>query len=158
MSQILPFVDLLIANEEDAADVLDIHAAGTIGRRRQDQRRRATSRWHARSWSDFRTSAVWPSRLRESVSADHNNWGGLLYDAEAGRTVLAPLDSAGNYRPYEIRDIVDRVGGGDSFAAGLIYSLTTPELSEPGEAIAFRRRGQLPQAFDPGRLQLCHQG
>ena len=136
MSQILPFVDLLIANEEDAADVLDIHAAGTsvdqgkINAQGYEQ----VARTIVERFPNIGRVAV---TLRESVSADHNNWGGLLYDARAGRTVLAPLDAAGNYRPYEIRDIVDRVGGGDSFAAGLIYSLTTPELSEPGRALHF---------------------
>lgn len=136
MTQILPFVDLLIANEEDAADVLDIHAAGTsveqgkINAAGYEQ----VARTIVERFPNISRVAV---TLRESVSADHNNWGGLLYDTKLGRAVLAPLDSAGNYRPYEIRDIVDRVGGGDSFAAGLIYSLTTPELSESGKALHF---------------------
>jgi 2-dehydro-3-deoxygluconokinase len=52
--------------------------------------------------------------LRESHSADHNGWSAVLYN---GRELLSS-------RHYEITDIVDRVGGGDSFAAGLIYGLT----------------------------------
>ncbi len=53
--------------------------------------------------------------LRESVSADHNNWSACLND------------QSGFYRSrrYEIKDIVDRVGGGDSFCGGLIYGLVT---------------------------------
>ena len=47
--------------------------------------------------------------LRESLSADPNNWGALLYDAPAGRTVLSPRDNTGNYAPYEIRDIVEEL-------------------------------------------------
>lgn len=43
----------------------------------------------------------------------------------------------GVYQPYEIKNIVDRVGGGDAFGAGLIYALQTPELSQPETAIAF---------------------
>ena len=75
--------------------------------------------------------------MRESVSADHNNWGAMLFDAPSDRACFAPLDDAGNYRPYEIRDIVDRVGGGDAFGAGLIFALNQPELSDPHLALRF---------------------
>ena len=51
--------------------------------------------------------------LRGSVNADHNTWGAVLYD---GKTLFAS-------RRYDITDIVDRVGGGDSFGGGLIYGL-----------------------------------
>jgi 2-dehydro-3-deoxygluconokinase len=61
----------------------------------------------------------------------------MLYDAASGRAHFAPLDPGGTYQPYEIRDIVDRVGSGDSFAAGLLCALNTPELALPGKAIAF---------------------
>jgi 2-dehydro-3-deoxygluconokinase len=75
--------------------------------------------------------------LRESVSADHNNWGGMLFDAEVDRVFLTPLDDGGHYRPYEIRDIVDRVGAGDSFAAGLLYALNSTQFRRPQQAIQF---------------------
>jgi 2-dehydro-3-deoxygluconokinase len=75
--------------------------------------------------------------LRESISADFNNWGAILYDAKTGTAHFAPLDQ-GRYQPYQITDIVDRVGGGDSFAAGLVYGLSTaPYRDEPGTALAF---------------------
>ena len=75
--------------------------------------------------------------LRESYSATHNNWGAMLYDAVSDKAFFAPLDVDGNYRSYEIKNIVDRVGGGDSFAGGLIFALTTAELSEPQVAIKY---------------------
>jgi 2-dehydro-3-deoxygluconokinase len=75
--------------------------------------------------------------LRESLSATHNNWGGMLYDAERDEAYFAPLDSTGNYQPYQITNIVDRVGGGDAFAGGLIFALTTPALSEHQTALKF---------------------
>ena len=61
----------------------------------------------------------------------------MLYDAQLDEAFLAPLDAAGNYSPYEIRDIVDRVGAGDSFAAGLLHALADEEFAEPGKAISF---------------------
>jgi 2-dehydro-3-deoxygluconokinase len=134
--QILPHVDLVIANEEDAADVLDIHAAGTDV---------ATGRINAAAYTGVAEQMVkrYPNvrrvaiTLRESISADHNNWGAMLYDVGERRAFFAPLDPKGAYHPYEIRDIVDRVGAGDSFAAGLLYALASSEYADPAKAIGF---------------------
>lgn len=135
MSEILKFVDLAIANEEDAADVLDIHAEGTnieggqINAVGYEQVAR-------RMIAKFPNLARVAFTLRESYSADHNNWGGLLFDRSSDRAYLAPLDAQGNYRPYEIRDIVDRVGGGDSFGAGLMFALQQTG-ADPQRALHF---------------------
>jgi 2-dehydro-3-deoxygluconokinase len=51
--------------------------------------------------------------LRGAINANHNTWGGVLYN---GKELLES-------RRYDITDIVDRVGGGDSFMGGLIYGL-----------------------------------
>jgi 2-dehydro-3-deoxygluconokinase len=51
--------------------------------------------------------------------------------------VLAPLDARGAYAPYEIRNIVDRVGAGDSFGGALIFALQTPELADPQTALRY---------------------
>ena len=77
------------------------------------------------------------SALRESVSADHNNWGGMLYDAAQRSAVWAPLSDQAEYQPYPIRDIVDRVGAGDSFAAGLLHALGGDEDATCEQAIQF---------------------
>jgi len=74
--------------------------------------------------------------LRESISATHNNWGAMLYDAASGRACLAP-QRQGRYEPYAVTHIVDRLGAGDAFAAGLIYALMNPELADPQAAVAF---------------------
>lgn len=136
MSQVLTYVDVVIGNEEDAADVLDIHAAGTDVAQGQinstaytDVARRIVQRFPQVSHVAI--------TLRESISADHNNWGGLLYVSNDDRACFAPLGAAGQYRPWEIRDIVDRIGAGDSFAAGLIYALQDAERSLPERAMAF---------------------
>jgi 2-dehydro-3-deoxygluconokinase len=75
--------------------------------------------------------------LRESISASHNNWGGLLFDATTDRTFVAPHGPDGQYRPYEIHNIVDRVGAGDSFAGALIFALGTTGLDSPETALRY---------------------
>lgn len=136
MSEVLQHVDLVIANEEDAADVLGIHAEGTDVERGTINAA-AYEKVAREIVSRFPGVTRVAITLRQSISADHNNWGGMLFDADADRAFLAPLDERGHYCPYEIRDIVDRVGGGDSFAAGLIYALNSETYRKPQQAIRF---------------------
>ena len=63
--------------------------------------------------------------LRGSVNANHNTWGGILYDGH----------NLHQSRRYDITHIVDRVGGGDSFMGGLLYGLLT--YGNDGKAIEF---------------------
>ncbi len=136
MSRILPYAYLVIANEEDTADVLGLHAEGS----QVEQGRinahgyEDVARGLARRFADVAYIAV---TLRESHSADHNNWGGMLYSREDDRAQFAPLDAKAEYQPYEIRNIVDRVGAGDAFSAGLIYALNSPEFGDPSLALRF---------------------
>ncbi len=135
MGEILPHVDVCIANEEDAADVLGIYAEGTDveGGKLAVSHYPNVAREIIRQFPNIGKVAI---TLRESLSASHNNWGALLYDAASDAAVFAPQE-AGEYAPYEIRNIVDRVGGGDSFGAGLVFALNTPELASPENAIRF---------------------
>jgi 2-dehydro-3-deoxygluconokinase len=109
MAKLMPFVDLCIANEEDAADVFGIHAknsdltAGTISREGYQEVAQALA-----DRFSFKKVAI---TLRESFSANDNNWAAMYYDG--GKFYFS--------RKYAVR-IVDRVGGGDSFGAGLIYA------------------------------------
>jgi len=136
MSRILPFVDLVIANEEDAADVLGIHAEGTaIEEGRIDAR--AYHRVAQQIAERFPNVSKVAITLRQSLSADHNNWGAMLLDVPADRAFFAPLDEQGEYHPYEIRDIVDRVGAGDAFGGALIYALNSSEIADPARALHF---------------------
>jgi len=135
MRAILPYVDVVIANEEDAADVLGIHAAETdvhSGKVAHDKYP-DVARQIAKQFPNVSKVAI---TLRESLSASHNNWGALLYDVASDTAHFAPV-KGGEYEPYQIKNIVDRVGGGDSFGAGLVFALNTPELAEPAKAIAF---------------------
>ncbi|MDI1334557.1 MAG: sugar kinase [Lacunisphaera sp.] len=136
MQKILPFVDVVIANEEDCQDVLgiragetDVHAGALETARYPDVARQVVKL--------FPSVSKVAITLRESYSATHNNWGAMLYDVKLDQAVFAPLDAKGSYQPYEIRNIVDRVGGGDAFAGGLIFALTTSELNEPQAALKF---------------------
>jgi len=136
MKTILPFVDVVIANEEDCHDVLgiragetDVHSGALDTARYPDVARQVVKQ--------FPKISKVAITLRESLSASHNNWGAMLYDAKADKPFFAPLDSDGKYQPYQIRNIVDRVGGGDAFAGGLIFALMTSELSELQTAVNY---------------------
>lgn len=137
MSKILPYVNIVIANEEDAAEVLGIHAEQTdvASGKLQHTAYVSVARQIVQRFQEVSRVAI---TLRESISADNNRWGAMLYSAGGQHAVFSPVDEHGNYRPYEIANIVDRVGAGDSFAAGLMYALNTPELvRDPQQAIAF---------------------
>ncbi|TAN35963.1 MAG: sugar kinase [Verrucomicrobia bacterium] len=135
MRKILPFVDVVIGNEEDAGEVLGIHASDTdvqAGKLATDKYP-DVARQIVAQFPQVKLVAI---TLRESISASHNNWGAMLFDAASDRAYFAPLRS-GQYQPYQITHIVDRVGGGDAFAAGLIFARLTPGLCEPQTALSF---------------------
>ena len=135
MPKFLEQVNVVIGNEEDAADVLDIHAGETdvhsgslLIERYPDVARQIAQR--------FETVNSVAITLRESISATHNNWGAMLYDSSSDAAVFAPMHGD-TYEPFEIRTIVDRVGGGDSFAAGLIFAMTCNDFSSPQDQLNF---------------------
>lgn len=110
MSTLMPYVNVCIANEEDAKDVFGIEAEDTdlnAGKVNHDGyisvARQLTERF------GFDMVAI---TLRESISASDNGWAAMLYSN--GKAYFSPT--------YKVH-IVDRVGGGDSFGGGLIYSL-----------------------------------
>ena len=136
MEKLLSKVNVVIANEEDADHVLGIRAVGTnveAGELNlsgyEDVARQVAKRFPA-----VRQVAI---TLRESISASHNNWGAMLYSVESNSACFAPTDASGQYSPFEMHNIVDRVGAGDAFAGGLIFAMNTPELSESRTALAY---------------------
>jgi len=134
MSEILPLVDLVIGNEEDAEKMLGIRAEGTsveLGKIDAAAYEQVARQIHQR----FPNVSLVAITLRQSISASHNNWGAMLLDTKSDTAHFSPLDDEGNYRPYEIRDIVDRVGAGDSFAAALIYALASEKHAPPDAAL-----------------------
>ncbi len=135
MRQLLPHVDVLIANEEDCGDVLGIRAAhedvhsGQLDVSHYPQVARQVV-------EQFPNIKIVATTLRQSISASHNNWGAMLYEAGSETAHFAPNRQA-SYQPYEIRNIVDRVGGGDSFSAGLIFGLTCDSYPTRQDALNF---------------------
>ena len=119
---LMKHVDVCIANEEDASDVFGIAAADsdvTTGHISHDGYVDVAKQLVDRF--GFKHVAI---TLRESLSASDNNWAAMLYDGQ----------QAYFSRKYAIR-IVDRVGGGDSFGGGLIYSMLSGK--NPQEALEF---------------------
>ncbi|MBR1835844.1 MAG: sugar kinase [Kiritimatiellae bacterium] len=136
MEPLAALSDVLIGNEEDAKDVFGVEAdASSIrdGKLSPEGYKGVASTLAAR----FPKASFVAITLRESRSATWNGWGAMLYDARAGKAFFAPLAQDGSYRPYEIRGIVDRIGGGDSFSGALVWALNTPEWSDPAKAVAF---------------------
>ena len=121
MPEIVRHCDLLIGNEADASDVLGVEPPDSDVERGRLSHAAYTdvARRIVQSYPNLKRIAF---TLRESISATHNRWGAMLYSAESESALFAPTTD-GSYVPYEITSIVDRVGAGDSFAGGLIYSL-----------------------------------
>ena len=114
MRALMPGVDLLIANEEDLQSVLGVevpHTDVTAGSLDVQGFRHAAERVAG----EFGVKQI-AVTLRESLSASDNAWSAVLFDAAAGSFVQS--------QRYTVR-LVDRIGGGDSFAAGLIYGLVS---------------------------------
>ncbi len=109
MGELCKYVDVCIANEEDAGDVFGIKAADTdvtSGKVNHEGYKDVAKQLADRF--GFKKVAI---TLRESISANDNNWAAMLY-----------TDGAYYFSKKYTMHIVDRVGGGDSFGAGLIYA------------------------------------
>ena len=118
MSELAKYIDICVANEEDVQKCLGIAIDVDVASGRLD-----TERYKALS---DKVMAAYPNiqmvagTLRSSHSADWNDWAAYYNDGE-------------NFyvsKKYEIHDIIDRVGGGDSFAGGLIYGLSHYDAKE----------------------------
>ena len=136
MAEIVPFADIIFSSEGTTMDVFGIKAPGSssgIGRQDTEVCLRSAQLLAER----FPKAKLIAYTLRESISADHNNFGGMLYDTAARKAFFAPRDADGKCELYPMRDIVDRIGGGDAFDGALLYALTTPELADFQTAINF---------------------
>ena len=122
MTELCKYVDVCISNEEDAKDVFGIEAEGTdiYGGKLNHEGYKSVAKQLMDKFG-FEKVAI---TLRTSISANDNDWAAMLYDGE----------SYCFSKSYHLH-IVDRVGGGDSFGAGLIYALLSGKCSQ--DAIEF---------------------
>jgi 2-dehydro-3-deoxygluconokinase len=140
MRPLVQGIHTVIANEEDLQTVLGITVEGadvTAGHLDLQAYRLAAERV-AREFGVAQVAIT----LRESTSASDNGWSAVLWDAPAGRFHHG--------QRYELR-IVDRIGGGDSFAAGLIYGLVsgrTPEAALRFAVAASALKHSIPGDFN----------
>ncbi|MDD4088076.1 MAG: sugar kinase [Tissierellia bacterium] len=123
MTELAKYMDVVVANEEDCQKSLgitiDVHVeSGELDR---DKYKELTDKV-LEAYPNIKIITI---TLRESLSANINGWAACLNDRENFHVS----------KRYEIRDIVDRVGGGDSFAGGLIYGLNN--LKDKKEALEF---------------------
>ncbi len=132
MQNILPYVDLLIANETDLGDVLGLQSGVAEGEIEVDTYARL-ARQTIEAYPNLTSVAI---TLRESISASHNRWGALLLDRGSDQIYFAPQKNGG-YQPYSIDTIVDRVGAGDAFVAGLLHALYSDKYDGLSEALSF---------------------
>jgi 2-dehydro-3-deoxygluconokinase len=123
MPNLVKHADVCIANEEDCQKCLGIEMDIDVGSGHLDtDKYRTLAEKVLEAYGNLRQVAI---TLRESKSASHNTWSACLHNGE--EFLLS--------RRYEITHIVDRVGGGDSFAAGLIYGLL--EIDSLQDALEF---------------------
>ena len=120
MTELTSHCDIILGNEEDAEKHFGIRPEGldvtTQGHEVEAEAFLSVCRQMMEKFPKARKVIT---TLRGSISASHNTWAGVLYD---GKELFAS-------RQYQITDIVDRVGGGDSFMGGLIYGL----MKYPGD-------------------------
>ncbi len=125
MPELVGYSDIAIGNEEDADQVFGIAAPGvdvTTGKV-EAAKYEFVCQELVKRLPNLKTVAI---TLRSSVSASHNTWSGVLW--QAGQFYVGPV--------FDITHIVDRVGGGDAFAAGLIYGLRK-YTNDPQKALNF---------------------
>jgi 2-dehydro-3-deoxygluconokinase len=124
MRPMMHLIDVVIANEEDIQSVLGLEVEGTdvtSGKLNLEAYRQVAQR----ITKEFGASIV-AITLRESVSASDNGWSAVLFDKATGQFHHS--------QRYDVR-LIDRIGGGDSFAGGLIYGLATGRT--PDAALRF---------------------
>ncbi|HOW86350.1 MAG TPA: sugar kinase [Candidatus Aminicenantes bacterium] len=140
MRRVLAFADIAIGNEEDCQKSLGLASPGDVRSGRLDLAGyEALTLEVMNRFPNLKAVAL---TLRESHSADHNGWSAVLRDA--GRFIQGPQ--------YEIPVIVDRIGGGDAFAAGLIHGME--KFGRGAEALSFAIAASCLKHSIPGDFNL----
>jgi 2-dehydro-3-deoxygluconokinase len=142
MKEIIKYVDIIIANEEDCQKSLGITIDTDVesGNLETEKYKKLTEKV-LKIFPNVKKIAV---TLRESFSADNNNWSAVINNRN--EFLIS--------KKYEIKNIVDRVGTGDTFAAGLIYGLNL--LTSDSEALEFAVAASCLKHSIPGDLPLLN--
>jgi len=140
MTELVKYVDIALGNEEDCQKSLGIKAEIDVesGKLKVQRYKELTDRVLS-LYSNIKKIAI---TLRESHSANYNGWSAVLNNRK--EFLIS--------KKYEIQDIVDRVGGGDAFAAGLIYGFDN--LNSDMEALEFAVAASCLMHSIPGDLPL----
>ncbi len=144
MQPLMKYVDVCIANEEDAQKSLGLNVKNTnvdAGALHNESYYKVAE--ELKSKYEFKAVAI---TLRESFSASRNGWSAILLDNKNCRKVY-------HSKRYDIQ-IVDRVGGGDSFASGLIYGLLTKRNTK--DALEFAVAASCLKQTIPGDFNLVN--
>jgi len=140
MTELVKYVDIVIGNEEDCQKSLGVKVDIDVesGRLQAEKYKELTDKI-LKLYPNIKKIAI---TLRESHSANHNGWSAVLNNRE--KFLVS--------KKYEIHDIVDRVGAGDTFTAGLIYGLNN--LNNDKEALEFAVAASCLMHSIPGDLPL----
>jgi 2-dehydro-3-deoxygluconokinase len=142
MNPLMEYVDVCIANEEDSEKSLGLKPKNTnIIKGELNEEGYAQLAKELKNRYHFKAVAI---TLRESFSASRNGWSAMMVD---DKDCQVPVRS----KKYDVQ-IVDRVGGGDSFASGLIFGLLTKENSK--EALEFAAAASCLKQTIPGDFNL----
>ncbi|MDD7887518.1 sugar kinase [Flavivirga sp. 57AJ16] len=126
MTELTSYCDVILGNEEDAQKHFGIHPKDLdVHKHGHDVTAEAFLSVCTQMMEKFPRAKKVITTLRGSISASHNSWAGVMYNGK--EMIKSPT--------YQITDIVDRVGGGDSFMGGLIYALNTYDNDQ--EALNF---------------------
>lgn len=121
MHEIMPFVDLFIGGRDDIVETLQVSDHPEL------------DSLAANLLQTFPNIQMVAIPKREASTSQQTRYAGMLYHVDLERSFHAPYDPGW----YEVQHIVDRLGAGDAFTAGLLFALTTAELSQPQPAIEF---------------------
>jgi len=143
MGGLVKYSDVVIGNEEDAANVFGIQAPGVdvISGKVKVESYKSVAEKLKEQFPNIQKAAI---TVRGSISASHNTWSGVM------------LDDKGFYvgPTYDITHIVDRVGAGDAFAGGLIYALM--KYDNPQKAVDFAVAAGCVKHTIPGDMNLVN--
>ena len=140
MRPLMEYVDVCIGNEEDAELCLGFKPNSDVNKGKTDAE--GYHKIFEEMLKTFNFKYV-VSTLRESYSATHNGWKALIYN---GKEFYES-------KHYDIEPIIDRVGGGDSFAGGLIHGLL--KYNDQGKALEFAVAASALKHTIPGDFNLC---